>query len=111
MLLRWQARSVLVCACLGLLTLAITAWALTLGDYPLSPAQVWAALIGDPEAGFARTIVTQWRLAVMGAFMLAAADVIAQQLLPVVLPVGVVTVVGGGAFLVWLIVREVRRRD
>lgn len=45
-----------------------------------------------------------------GALLLAGADITAQHLLPVTLPVGVVTVVVGGAYLVWLIIREVRRR-
>lgn len=59
--LRWQARSVLLCGTLTVLTVVITAWALTLGDYPLTAAQVWAALIDDPNAGFARTVVVEWR--------------------------------------------------
>lgn len=59
--LRWQARSVLVCAVLAGLTLALTVWALTLGEYPLGLGQVWAALTGDPDAGFARTVVVEWR--------------------------------------------------
>lgn len=45
-----------------------------------------------------------------GAVLLSSADVIAQHLMPVSLPVGVVTVVLGGAYLVWLIIHEVRRR-
>lgn len=59
--LRWQARSVLVCAVLAGSTLALTVWALTLGEYPLGLGQVWAALTGDPDAGFARTVVVEWR--------------------------------------------------
>lgn len=59
--LRWQARSVVVCAILAALTVAVTVWALTLGEYPLSLAQVWGALVDDPAAGFARTVVAQWR--------------------------------------------------
>jgi ABC-type enterobactin transport system permease subunit len=58
---RWHGRSVLVCAVLAIATLAVTVWALTLGDYPLSLAQVWAAVTGDPDAGFARTVVVEWR--------------------------------------------------
>lgn len=45
----------------------------------------------------------------VGALLLLMSDFVAQHLLPVTLPAGVVTVVAGGAFLVWLIVREVRR--
>ncbi len=58
---RWQARTVLTCAALGALAVAVTLWALSLGDYPLTLAQVWAALTGDPDAGFARTVVVEWR--------------------------------------------------
>ncbi len=48
--------------------------------------------------------------AAMGALLLSASDLVAQRLLaPTQLPVGVVTVVLGGAYLVWLLVREARR--
>ncbi len=59
--MRWQARAIVVCAILAVLSLAVTIWALTLGAYPLSLARVWAALTNDPEAGFARTVVVEWR--------------------------------------------------
>ncbi|MGQ7350443.1 FecCD family ABC transporter permease [Quadrisphaera oryzae] len=45
-----------------------------------------------------------------GALLLLASDVVAQHLLPVPLPAGVVTVSLGGAYLVHLVAREVRRR-
>lgn len=57
---RWQLRSLVVCAILATFALALTGWALTLGDYPLSLAQVWQALT-DSDAGFARTVVMEWR--------------------------------------------------
>lgn len=60
--LRWQARSVLVCVVLTALTLAVSVWALTLGDYALSLRETWLALVNDPDAGFARTVVVEWRL-------------------------------------------------
>ncbi|MBD8080031.1 iron chelate uptake ABC transporter family permease subunit [Cellulosimicrobium arenosum] len=48
--------------------------------------------------------------AAMGAVLLAASDLVAQRLFaPTQLPVGVVTVVVGGAYLIWLLVREARR--
>lgn len=47
--------------------------------------------------------------ALVGALLLLLSDHVAQHLLPATLPAGVVTVVLGGAFLVWLIVRELRR--
>lgn len=48
--------------------------------------------------------------ACLGALLLVAADIAAQHMLPVAMPVGVVTVVVGGSYLVWLLIREVRRR-
>ncbi|MFT4189365.1 MAG: iron chelate uptake ABC transporter family permease subunit [Aeromicrobium sp.] len=60
--LRWPTRSVAVCAVLALATVGVTVWALTRGDYTLSLPEVWGALTGDPEAGFARTVVVEWRL-------------------------------------------------
>lgn len=47
--------------------------------------------------------------AAVGGLLLLVADFIAQHLLPVTLPAGVVTVVIGGMFLVWMIVHEIRR--
>ena len=49
--------------------------------------------------------------ALLGALILLASDVVAQHVLPTVLPVGVVTVVVGGGYLIWLLVHEVRRRS
>ncbi|MCJ1708504.1 iron chelate uptake ABC transporter family permease subunit [Microbacterium sp. VKM Ac-2923] len=59
--LRWRLRTVLVCAALGLLTLGVAVWSLCVGEYPLSLEQVWTALIDAPDAGFARTVVVEWR--------------------------------------------------
>lgn len=48
--------------------------------------------------------------ALTGAFLLVTADLLAQTLTrPVPLPVGVVTTALGGAYLVWLLVKEVNR--
>jgi iron complex transport system permease protein len=60
--LRWQLRSLVVCLVLSAAAVAVTTWTLGLGDYPLGPLEVWAALLGDPDAGFARIVVVQWRL-------------------------------------------------
>jgi iron complex transport system permease protein len=60
--LRWRWRTVVVCAALAAATAAVSVWALTSGDYPLTLEQVRAALVGDPDAGFARTLVVEWRL-------------------------------------------------
>ncbi len=59
---RWPLRTVVVCAVVGVLAIAVAIWALMLGDYPLTLGQVWAALVNDPDAGFARTVVVDWRL-------------------------------------------------
>ncbi|WP_245907491.1 FecCD family ABC transporter permease [Leucobacter massiliensis] len=48
--------------------------------------------------------------ALLGALLLLASDVIAQHLLPVTLPVGVVTVSVGGVYLVVTLIQEIRRR-
>lgn len=48
--------------------------------------------------------------AIFGALLLCAADYGAQHLLPTALPVGIITVVFGGGYLVWLLVYEARRR-
>ncbi|MFJ4028848.1 FecCD family ABC transporter permease [Paenarthrobacter sp. NPDC089989] len=49
--------------------------------------------------------------AAMGAVLLVASDIVAQNLFaPIQLPVGVVTVSIGGCYLVWLLAREVRRQ-
>lgn len=47
--------------------------------------------------------------ALMGAAMLVASDYVALHALPAMLPVGTVTVVIGGGYLVWLLIREARR--
>lgn len=55
-----RRRSILVTGVLALAAAALAVVALGLGDYPLSPGQVLAALGGD--GGFASTIVREWRL-------------------------------------------------
>jgi iron complex transport system permease protein len=48
--------------------------------------------------------------ALLGALLLIASDIAAQHALPVPLPVGIVTIVIGGGYLVWLLIHEARRR-
>ncbi|WP_447648213.1 FecCD family ABC transporter permease [Microbacterium forte] len=48
--------------------------------------------------------------ALFGGVLLLGADLIAQHMLPTALPVGVVTVSVGGAYLVLMIILEIRRR-
>ena len=45
-----------------------------------------------------------------GSVLLLGADVVAQHVLPTALPVGVVTLSVGGAYLVLMIILEIRRR-
>ncbi|MFB6395251.1 FecCD family ABC transporter permease [Polymorphospora lycopeni] len=55
--------------------------------------------------------VTLLPAALTGAVLLLCADLVAQMLLaPVALPVGVVTTAIGGCYLIWLLIREVKRR-
>ncbi len=49
--------------------------------------------------------------ALMGAVLLAASDYVAQHALPMMLPVGTVTVVIGGGYMIWLLVREARKNN
>lgn len=48
--------------------------------------------------------------AATGALILCSADFVAQHVLPEQMPVGIVTVVLGGVFLVWLLIHETRSR-
>lgn len=48
--------------------------------------------------------------AFVGALLLVLADLVAQHVVPSPLPVGLVTVVIGGGYLVWLLIHETRRR-
>jgi iron complex transport system permease protein len=49
--------------------------------------------------------------ALMGAVLLGASDYAALHALPAMLPVGTVTVVIGGGYLIWLLIHEARRRS
>lgn len=60
--MRWQLRSMIVCAVIILATVGVSAWAMMLGKYPITLDEVWGALVNDPDAGFARTVVVEWRL-------------------------------------------------
>lgn len=72
--LRWRVRSVAVCMVFLVTTVMVAAWALTSGDYSLNLGQVWAVLTGDPDAGFARVVVIEWRLPrVLAAVVFGAA--------------------------------------
>ncbi|WP_197684376.1 FecCD family ABC transporter permease [Aeromicrobium choanae] len=85
------------------LTATVTAAAGPIAFISLAAPQIARRLTRSPGVAVASAALT-------GALLLAAADVAGQHLLPTAMPVGVVTVVVGGTYLVWLIVREVRRR-
>lgn len=117
---RWRARSIVVCSALAAATLLVSLLALTTGDFHVSVAGVWAALIDDPDAGFARSVVAEWRLpraaaAVVFGAALGASGAVFQSLTrnPLASPdiIGfstgsytgallVMTLIGGGAFAV-----------
>jgi iron complex transport system permease protein len=59
--LRWRVRSVVVGAVLAVALLATGVAALLIGGYSVSPSELWAVLTGDPDAGFARVVVLEWR--------------------------------------------------
>lgn len=85
------------------LTAAVTAFAGPIAFVALAAPQIGIRL--------ARTAgMALGPAACLGALMLCAADYVAEHLLPVALPVGVVTVVVGGGYLVFLLVVEGRRR-
>ncbi|RZQ63349.1 FecCD family ABC transporter permease [Amycolatopsis suaedae] len=94
---------------LGLLTLSValtataTAVAGPINFIALAAPQIARRLV----RGSGTTLLPS---ACVGALLLIVSDGVAQWLFhPVLLPVGVVTVVVGGAYLVWLLVRGARR--
>jgi iron complex transport system permease protein len=86
------------------LTALVTAVAGPISFVSLAAPQLARRLTGGSGVGMASS-------AAMGALLLIVSDVIAQRAFaPTQLPVGVVTVSIGGAYLVWLLVREARRQ-
>jgi iron complex transport system permease protein len=85
------------------LTAAVTAFAGPIAFVALAAPQIARRLTGS--AGTALVPA-----ALLGALILVVSDVVAQHLLPQPLPVGIVTIVVGGGYLVWLLVREARKR-
>ncbi|MEV5827392.1 iron chelate uptake ABC transporter family permease subunit [Spirillospora sp. NPDC052242] len=69
----------------------------------LAAPQIGRRLAGAPGVPLLPAALT-------GALLLSAADIVAQTVLaPVQLPVGVVTTAIGGTYLIWLLIKEVRR--
>lgn len=90
------------------LTATVTAAAGPISFISLAAPQIARRLTGSAS-------VTMGASAVMGAFLLAAADFLAQHGFTLflgretTLPVGVMTVSIGGLYLIWLIIREARK--
>lgn len=94
----------LVVVVLGIALIAtVTATAGPIAFVALAAPQIARRLAGSAGLPLVASALT-------GALVLLAADLLAQHVLPTALPVGVVTVVLGGVYLLALIVREARRR-
>lgn len=85
------------------LTAVVTAAAGPIGFVALAAPQISRRLTRTPGISLTAS-------ALLGALLLSAADIIAQHAFPLSIPVGIVTVVIGGAYLAWLLVREGRAR-
>lgn len=81
----------------------VTATAGPIAFVALSAPQIARRLTGSPGLPLTASALT-------GGLLLLGADQIAQHVLPTAMPVGVVTVVLGGIYLLALIVQEARRR-
>ena len=95
-------RTVLLVAAVGLVS-AVTAVAGPVAFVALAAPQIARRAAGTPGIPLAAS-------AGVGAVVLLGADLVAQHVLPLTVPVGVVTVVIGGAYLLWLLLREARTR-
>lgn len=83
-----------------ILMAAVTAAAGPISFIALAAPQIARRLAGTSSVTFTAS-------ALMGALLLIAADLCAQQLfLPNQLPVGVITISIGGLYLIWLLIRE-----
>lgn len=98
--LQTQQALLLVAAC-GLAAIA-TAAAGPIGFVALAAPQIALRLVGSAGPPIIATALT-------GALFVVAADLIARTILPVPLPVGLVTSALGGPFLLYLLVRSNRK--
>ncbi|MGU3499972.1 FecCD family ABC transporter permease [Mycobacterium sp. C31M] len=89
----------------GVVLIAVaTAAAGPISFVALAAPQLARRLTATPGVGLVSS-------AVMGAFLLLASDLIALRIFaPAELPVGAVTVVAGGLYLVWLLIVQARRQ-
>lgn len=89
-----------VLVAVGLASLAVTA-AGPIAFVAVACAPLASRLTGVPGV----PVVTA---ALTGALLVTSADLVAQDLLPIALPVGVVTAAAGAPVLLWLLTRQVR---
>ncbi|MEH1017242.1 iron chelate uptake ABC transporter family permease subunit [Micromonospora sp. CPCC 206060] len=82
---------------------AVTTVAGPIAFVALAAPQIARRVVRTPGIPLAAT-------AACGALLLLGSDLIAQHLIPLTVPVGVVTVTFGGGYLLWLLVHEVRRK-
>ncbi|MCU1529950.1 MAG: iron chelate uptake transporter family permease subunit [Frondihabitans sp.] len=85
------------------LSATVTSLAGPIAFVALSAPQIARRLTGSAGIPLAAS-------AALGCVLLVAADWIAQHAFPVQLPTGIVTVVLGGGYFVWLLIREARNR-
>ncbi|SHM09895.1 FecCD family ABC transporter permease [Roseibium suaedae] len=95
------ARLAAIAIAIGLVS-AVTSVAGPISFIALSAPQIARRLARSTEIPLLATGAT-------GGVLLLASDLIAQHVIPLSLPVGVVTVVFGGVYLVLLLIREARR--
>lgn len=93
----------LLLTCAVVLTAITTAAAGPIAFLSLAAPQIARRLVGS--AGIALGPA-----AALGALLLLASDLAAQHLLPAPLPVGVITVVLGGGYLIWILIQEAGKR-
>lgn len=88
----------------GVLLIAVaTAAAGPISFVALAAPQLARRVAGTPGVGLVSS-------AVMGAFLLLSSDLLALRIFaPAELPVGAVTVVAGGVYLIWLLVAQARK--
>ncbi|WP_328341127.1 FecCD family ABC transporter permease [Micromonospora sp. NBC_00421] len=85
-----------------ILVSAVTTVAGPISFVALAAPQIARRLVRTPGMPLAAT-------AVVGALLLLGSDLVAQHVIPLTVPVGVVTITVGGGYLLWLLVHEIRR--
>ncbi|WP_221583359.1 iron chelate uptake ABC transporter family permease subunit [Microbacterium sp. G2-8] len=95
--IRWAAIGLAVA-----LVSVTTAVAGPISFVALAAPQIARRLAGTAEIPIAASAAT-------GAAVLVASDIVAQHVIPLTVPVGVVTVVIGGGYLIWLLAHEIRK--